>query len=365
MVNKFAQVLLVTFVFIVLNNQSVFAQPEPPQGMKWKTVDALSDEFDSWNSSKWTKSLWNYGVPVQMKAENSGVTNGNLWIKATLDEGEDRWFETSRVMSKTQIKFPMYTECSMKTSDISAFSTFWMNNGNSENRDEIDICEHNSNPSFKDQVNRPFTMYSQYFIVKNGVTERHHGNFDNRNLSKGNPAKGLKWNEEFQTLGCWWKDENNIQFYINGEKAGSVRSSQPFTLKLNLIWDLWTSVDTWTGGIADKNDLQNDEINTMYIDWIHTYTLEKDESVNIEQKETSELIHIYPNPVDDFLKIKILDTFNKNTKLEIRNSIGQLVKEQPLTQNLNQISVNDLLNGVYFIQVFHKNSLITKSFIKG
>ena len=82
---------------------------------------------------------------------------------------------------------------------FSAFSTFWMNNGNSNDRDEIDMCEHNSKPSIKAQENtRPYTMYSQYFVVKNGVTERNNGNFDNRKLSDGNPAKGVKWNEKFQ-----------------------------------------------------------------------------------------------------------------------------------------------------------------------
>lgn len=268
-------------VLVLFINHNLMAQPTAPEGKVWKVVPELSDEFDSWDSSKWGKSLWNYGVPVQMKAENSGVAEGNLWIKATLDKSvsqdkDGRWFETSRVMSKKQIRFPMYTECRMKTSDISAFSTYWLNNGNSNNRDEIDICEHNSKPSFIDQKDRPYTMYSQYFVVKDGDTERHHGNFDNRKLSDDNPAKGKKWNEDYQVLGCWWKDEHNIQFYINGEEAGSVQSKQVFTRKQNIIWDLWTSKDTWTGGIADKKDLSNDNINTMYVDWIHTYELVRD-----------------------------------------------------------------------------------------
>ena len=54
-------------------------------------------------------------------------------------------------MSNTRISYPMYTECYMRTAHISAFSTFWMNNGNSNDRDEIDMCEHNSKPSIKAQ----------------------------------------------------------------------------------------------------------------------------------------------------------------------------------------------------------------------
>ena len=35
---------------------------------------------------------------------NSGVTDGKLWIKATLNESnpEDRWFQTARIHSKAE-----------------------------------------------------------------------------------------------------------------------------------------------------------------------------------------------------------------------------------------------------------------------
>ncbi len=249
-------------------------------GKRWVVVSALTDDFDTWDSTKWSKSTWNYGVPVQMIEENAYVEGGNLCIKATLDEdasdNEDRWFQSCRVMSNTDISYPMYTECRMKTSDLSAYSTYWMNKGTDggTNRDEIDICEHNANPSYEpDVADRPYTMYSQYFISVDGVEERDKGDFDNRDLSPTNPAYGKKWSEEFQTLGLWWIDESHLQFYINGEKAGYIETVSDFTRSLNIIWDLWTIDETWSGGIASKDDLSNDDINTMYVDWICTYTL--------------------------------------------------------------------------------------------
>ncbi|GJM62535.1 T9SS type A sorting domain-containing protein [Persicobacter diffluens] len=263
--------LLPVFLFFV---NILYAQPEAPNGKKWKAIPELTDEFDVWDDSKWKKSLWNYGEPVQMVAENSGVWEGYLWIRATHDPNSSRWFKTSRIMSKAQVKFPMYTECSMKTAHISAFSTYWLNNGDSYNRDEIDICEHNSKPSWPGDEDRAYSMYSQYFIVKDSITERAHmPRVDTRNLSASNPAKGKKWNEAYQTLGCYWKDAHNVIFYINGEEVGSVKSTKQFTRSQNIIWDLWTSEFSWTGGIADKNDLSNNNINTMYVDWIHTYEL--------------------------------------------------------------------------------------------
>jgi len=244
-----------------------------PDGMTWEKVENLSDEFEAWDSNKWFKPLWNYGVPVQMRGENSGVADGNLWIKATLDDGADRWFETSRVQSVAQIKYPMYTESRIKTAHISAYNTFWLNNGDIDNRDEIDVIENNSKPSCSCQPDFPWQMNSQYFHVVDGDTKRNKGDFDNRNLSDDNPLKGVTWNEEYHIVGVWWKDAVNIQFYLDGEPAGSVVSARDFTRDLNIIFDLWTIDADWSGGIAAKNDLNDENINTMKIDWVRTWKL--------------------------------------------------------------------------------------------
>ncbi|ANW97514.1 beta-agarase [Wenyingzhuangia fucanilytica] len=251
-----------------------------PTDMVWEKVEALSDEFDVWNDDKWVKTNWNYGdTPVNMVNKNSGVTDGNLWIKATWDKtSETQWFETSRVRSKTAIKFPMYTECRIKTAHISAFNTFWLNNGDINNRDEIDIIENNSNPSREslggfDLDEYPWQMNSQYFIVKNGVTERAKGNSSNKNLSEGNTLKGVKWNEAYHVVGAWWKDAHTVQFYLDGEPSGKVTTTQAFTLDQFLIWDLWTQDSPWVGGLPNKEELEDDTVNTMRVDWVRTWKL--------------------------------------------------------------------------------------------
>ena len=109
--------------------------------------------------------------------------------------------------------------------------------------------------------------------MEDSVTERAAGNLDNRNLSNGNPLRGVKWNEAYHTIGAWWKDKNTVQFYLNGELAGQVVTTKDFTRSQNIIWDLWTADETWLGGIANQADLTDDNINTMYVDWIHTYEL--------------------------------------------------------------------------------------------
>ena len=144
-----------------------------PSNKKWVKQETMSDEFDAWDNSKWFKSTWNYGVPVKMSTSNinSGVVDGKLWIKATLrqNDPEDRWFQTARIHSRTKINYPMYTEARIKTNHISSYNTYWLNNGDINNRDEIDIIENNSKPSCTncDATIFPDQMNSQYFIVKN------------------------------------------------------------------------------------------------------------------------------------------------------------------------------------------------------
>lgn len=255
---------------------SVEVEPTTPEGMKWEKVEALTDDFDTFDQSKWYKLLWNYQPPVQMRAENSGVEDGKLFIKATLDENdppENRWFRTSRIHSRTKINYPMYTEASIKAAHISAYNTYWLNDGDISNRNEIDIIENNSNPSCRCQPNFPWQMNSQYFHVINDDTQRNKGNFDNRQLHPNNPLRGVPWNEAYHTFGVWWKDERNIQFYLNGEPAGSVVSARDFTRDLGMIFDLWTFDATWLGGLAIKDHLKDESVNTMRVDWVRTWQL--------------------------------------------------------------------------------------------
>lgn len=264
---------LVYLISCIQSLSSLYAQPTPPDGYEWQVVEELTDEFGRWDASKWWKPLWDYGVPVKMLDENSGVEDGKLWFKATLREGEQRWFGTSRVMSYKQISYPMYTECSMKSAHMSAYNTFWLNNGDINNRDEIDICENNSKPTRSGNDHWPYYMQSQYFLTVDGNDDRAKGNFDNRNLSIENPLKGIPWNEAYHTLGAYWVDDQNIQFYLDGEPAGKVTSVRKFSRELNIIWDLWTVDEHWSGGIAQEEDILNPENNTMQVDWIHTYKL--------------------------------------------------------------------------------------------
>jgi len=292
-INKFVP-LASAFANIDPNFPSfVSIEDTTPTDKKWVKSDELSDEFDSWNSTKWFKSTWNYEAPVFMtkNSTNSGVIDGNLWIKATLNESnpENRWFQTARIHSRSKVKYPVYTEARIKTAHISAFNTYWLNNGNSANRDEIDIIENNSKPTCTncEADDFPIRMKSHYHQAdqnKNPNWIRHEGDFLRTNLSTTNPLRNKGWNEDYHVYGAFWKDSKNVQFYLDGEPAGSILvgehwddktyNDREFTRDLEIIFDLWTNEADWLGGLPPKSELENNTINTMRIDWVRTWKLE-------------------------------------------------------------------------------------------
>ncbi|GAA4934363.1 hypothetical protein GCM10023314_03500 [Algibacter agarivorans] len=263
-----------------------------PSDKQWVKSEDHSDEFDAWNPGKWYKSTWNYDPPVFMthNSANSGVADGNLWIKATLNENnaDDRWFQTARIHSVKKVKYPIYTEARIKTAHISAFNTYWLNNGNADNRDEIDIIENNSKPTCTNcsADDFPSKMKSHYHQVDENETPnwiRHGGDFYRADLSSTNPLKNKGWNEDYHIYGAWWKDSKNVQFYLDGEPAGSIvvgehwddkTYDREFTRDLEIIFDLWTNQADWLGGLPPKSDLGDNTINTMRIDWVRTWKLE-------------------------------------------------------------------------------------------
>lgn len=71
-------------------------------------------------------------------------------------------------------------------------------------------------------------------------------------------------------------------------------------------------------------------------------------STNNPNKE--ERVHIYPNPVQDILTIKL--EYLEGEQLLIYNAMGQLIQTQLLTEEVTELSVRDLPSGVYWVKVY-------------
>ncbi|MEO6303532.1 MAG: T9SS type A sorting domain-containing protein, partial [Bacteroidia bacterium] len=73
----------------------------------------------------------------------------------------------------------------------------------------------------------------------------------------------------------------------------------------------------------------------------------------IEQSNNTGLI-FYPNPATDILNIETGNSINEFTKIEIINSLGQIILEEELKNN--SINIKDLPNGVYLLNLFNSTS---------
>lgn len=76
---------------------------------------------------------------------------------------------------------------------------------------------------------------------------------------------------------------------------------------------------------------------------------------------------IYPNPVNDLLKIEFINGLTTESKsISIYNNLGQLVKEEEIAFKNKNFSVNtsDLSSGVYLLNIKNKNSAsVSKRFV--
>jgi hypothetical protein len=74
-------------------------------------------------------------------------------------------------------------------------------------------------------------------------------------------------------------------------------------------------------------------------------------------------ITVYPNPASTNLFISV-DKLAKQATLEITGINGQFFRAQPLTKPVQEISLQGLPNGVYYIKVCNGIHINTKKVIK-
>jgi hypothetical protein len=67
-------------------------------------------------------------------------------------------------------------------------------------------------------------------------------------------------------------------------------------------------------------------------------------------------VNAYPNPVNDILNID-LNTLPSNTKIEVYNSIGELVLTQMLDQTNNTVKTQNLATGLYHVKMMSNGTL--------
>jgi hypothetical protein len=80
----------------------------------------------------------------------------------------------------------------------------------------------------------------------------------------------------------------------------------------------------------------------------------------VNETDVSDIIIVYPNPVDDILYLE-LPAYMKVLKLSVRNMQGQIKK---ICENPHSIYVGDLNPGIYLLIIQLENDIVYKRFIR-
>lgn len=76
-------------------------------------------------------------------------------------------------------------------------------------------------------------------------------------------------------------------------------------------------------------------------------------------------VQLYPNPANELVNIKLIGTVSSEAILQIFSiESGKLVREMRIQDNLIELDINDLAQGVYFVKVTDGNNVIVKRLIK-
>ena len=259
--------LLVSSALHAANSSEEALLPDPPEGYRWRAVENLSDEFngDRLDKKKWIPRhpYWG-GRNSRHEAANVSVTKGFLRLKSTLRAGQNEvnasTVTAACVTSKQRSCEPGYYEARIKASDLSMTSAFWFQG----KRIEIDVIENIGRPSNK----------ASRWIEDNMMMNTHSfsgGWRKDIDTPKQFEMPG-KARDHFYVYGVWWRDSKTIWFYHNGVKVAELTPGEPFDESQYMFFD--TEVFTWHGW-PTRDSLLDSSKNSMYVDWVRAWKLEK------------------------------------------------------------------------------------------
>ncbi|MEP1448969.1 MAG: family 16 glycosylhydrolase [Paraglaciecola sp.] len=268
--------------------------PDAPKGFEWLPIHSMSDEFNAGelDSTKWRDHIttWQGRPPAEFLTSNVKVANGNLELKTSTHPKPNETYSMggSAVSGKTPATFG-YFEARIKASKTKMSTTFWLHSDESDDRHkgcgkyhstELDILETIGGWPEDSWANvmRSNTHYKPSEMVDGKC--------------KGAPylSKGAKYDSknklsaDFNTYSMWWVTPNQMHFYFNGNRTGTVnlaheRDQLPFNseMSLRMVVETYDWQPQWIpeghGPYPSQTELDDSEINTAYYDHVRSYQL--------------------------------------------------------------------------------------------
>ncbi|MEM9339136.1 MAG: glycoside hydrolase [Bacteroidota bacterium] len=270
----------------VMAQEPVFnpGQDPKPSGKKWQAVKKLSDEFDgsSLNTAKWQNTDprgWKGRAPGLFTKEAVSVSDGNLMITSKkLDAPQTvngaEFTHQGGMLTSMNPAFPgYYFECRMKANKTFMSSTFWLINKKNEGKEcdkritELDIqeCVGFINSTAKWTQNFDESMHSNTHSRGTVCDDTPVGKSGNNEATSG------KVYDDYHVYGAWWKNKNEIQFYLDGDLQYTVKPPADFDLKMYLKMVVETY--NWNPVPDDGGMTGTFTERTTFYDWVRTWEL--------------------------------------------------------------------------------------------
>lgn len=164
-----------------------------------------------------------------------------------------------------------------------------------------------------------------------------------------------------------------VGYFANGLHWGrGPNDPGSYTVKISDVkaWGFQSSVpNIVTSDYCDYEDcaiqvwIHNDAKNTIGNCSEGTKSSTNRASLNSTNEETN-IVRLYPNPVNDILNINTGTDISSNAKVSIINSYGEVVMNVILKTENTTINTNQLSSGFYFARVVNGNNIITSKIIK-
>jgi hypothetical protein len=97
--------------------------------------------------------------------------------------------------------------------------------------------------------------------------------------------------------------------------------------------------------VIDESDTKLDSVDVKYCS---TVSIEEESKVDIS---------VFPNPASTIVNV-VLASDDSNVEIRLHNILGEVVYSNAITSGVNEISVADLPNGVYFYAILDSGNVI-------
>ena len=205
------------------------------------------------------------------------------------------------------------------------------------------------------------------YLTYSGIIEH----FYPEQIEMGNTTDGGNFLEHYRHIyimrsqdgGASWSTPYDLMTEVTDSEIGDPLQEGVYGCISNIVNDniyLTYQRDVYPGLniLGDEDPITKNSIVFMTIPVDGFETLATKEITN----STSDL-SIYPNPASNRININ-LGNNKEIANVTITNILGKVVKTTTMNGENTQLSVKELINGVYFVSIETTNKVITKSLVK-